>query len=318
MQLFRKDLTNTKGWELVYEFSTNLINGGKDIVIEDLIAEPGKPYLYQAMFYRKYFDGATQNWITTYLKSYVEMINPVVLVTDDIFLVTKTGILRIAYNPELTQFKRNMVDQISTTIGGAYPFVTRNGKQRHRTFSLGGLLSYNREVTTFYTADIIKQQDSYGKREASSENKFVNSTFTSFVDETHYTGLSNSVREALYEKEFRNKAMDFLYDDHIILFKSMQEGNIIVRLTSVSMTPNTQLNRDIYSFTSQAVEVMDNSVENCYEYFVAHADDKIVVYKDLYLIVFGYDETTGTAAIAEKNWVESNQTIIAYQLNKGV
>lgn len=318
MQLFRKDLTNTKGWELVYEFSTNLINGGKDIVIEDLIAEPGKPYLYQAMFYRRYFDGATQNWITTYLKSYVEMTTPVVLVTDDIFLVTKTGILRIAYNPELTQFKRNMVDQVSTTIGGAYPFVTRNGKQRHRTFTLGGLLSYNREATTFYTADIIKQQDSYGKREASSENKFADSTFTSFVTETNYTGLSNSVREALYEKEFRNKAMDFLYDDHIILFKSMQEGNIIVRLTSVSMTPNAQLNRDIYSFTSQAVEVMDNSVENCYEYFVIHADDKVVVYKDLYLSVLEYNTSTGTATIAEKNWAENNQTIITYQMNKGV
>ena len=177
-----------------------------------------------------------------------------------------------------------MVDQVTTTIGGAYPFVARNGKQQHRTFSLGGLLSYNREKTQLYEAKEIRNYDSFtGNNEAYIASPAIETIFARLPDSKYYQHLSNTNREILYEKEFREKAMDFLYSDDIILFKSLQEGNIIVRLTGVSMTPNVQLSRNIYSFTSQAVEVMDNSVENCYNYFVTHADDVIVIYNDLYI-----------------------------------
>lgn len=286
LQLFRKDLTANRGWELIQEISATL-NGANEsqvITLEDLIAEPGKPYLYSVTFYRQYFDGSTQSWITKYLKDTKTTQESTILLTDDIFLITKKGVLRIAYNPELTQYKRNMVDQVTTTIGGAYPFVTRNGKQRHRTFTLGGLLSYNREKTQFYEAKEIRNYDSFtGNNEAYITSPAIETIFTQLPDSKYYKDLSNTNREILYEKEFREKAMDFLYSDDIILFKSLQEGNIIVRLTGVSMTPNAQLSRNIYSFTSQAVEIMDNSVENCYNYFVTHADDVIVIYNDLYI-----------------------------------
>lgn len=318
LQLFRRDLTAKRGWELVQEISATLngTNKSQVITLEDLIAEPGKPYLYSIAFYRQYFDGSTQSWITKYLQDTKTTQDPVILLTDDIFLITKKGILRIAYNPELTQYKRNMVDQITTTIGGAYPFVTRNGKQKHRTFSLGGLLSYNREKAQLYEAKEIKNYDSFvGNNEAYLASSAIETIFTQLPDSEHYKHLSNMDKEILYEKEFREKAMDFLYSDDIILFKSMQEGNIIVRLTGVSMTPNAQLSRNIYSFTSQAVEVMDNSVENCYNYFVTHADDVIVIYNDLYIqSVLGAAETLNAL---EQQVIHTAQTetdtIILYQ-----
>lgn len=323
LQLFRKDLTSTKGWELVHEIVTNFEVSSNDILVnlEDVIAEPGKPYLYAAYCYHRYFDGVAQSWVTEYLQSTVASTKPAILVTNDIFLVTKNNILRIAYDPELTGFKQNMVDQITTTIGGAYPFVTRNGMQKHKTFTLGGLLSYNREIAQLYSAEEISKNDSTAIASvipAVSES----STMGEFINEIYYQNItSKAVREALYEKEFRNVAMDFLYSDDMILFKSLQEGNIIVRLTGVTMSPNAQLNRDIYSFSSQAVEVMENSVENCYKYFVFHTDDKAVVYKDLYLIVKEYGDAIAT--------IENNKSIIlddatrkgtllAYQINKGV
>lgn len=280
LQLFRKDLTANHSWELVQEITATLdgINDVQGFILEDIIAEPGKPYLYQATFYRQYFDGDTQSWITKYLNNTINTKEPVILLTDDIFLITKKGILRIAYNPELTQYRRNMVDQVTTTIGGAYPFVTRNGKQRHRTFSLGGLLSYNREKIQLYEAKEIKNYDSFaGNNETYLPRPIFESVFTQLPDAEYYKNLPNSNKEIVYEKEFRERVMDFLYSDNIMLFKSLQEGNIIVRLIGVSMTPNAQLNRNIYSFTSQAVEVMDNSVENCYNYFVIHPEAHMTI-----------------------------------------
>lgn len=311
IQLLRKDLTAKREWELIHVVPT-ILRGNATILIEDIIAEPGKPYLYQAQFYRRYYDGETANWVTKYLNSSVETATPAILITEDIFLVTKKGILRIAYNPELTQFKRNVVDQITTTIGGAYPFVSRNGKQRHKTFSLGGLLSYNREVTRFYTAEEIVANDSRANGVLDVSSETLSNVFTNFVNPAYYTGVSKNIKEALYEKEFREKVIDFLYSDDIILFKSMPEGNIIMRLTGVSMTPNAQLNRDIYSFTSQAVEVMENSVANCYKYFVVHAEDKIVLYNDLYLTVKEF--VNNIAVIGEDDY--QNEAITLYQENK--
>lgn len=323
LQLFRKDLTSTKGWELVHEIVTNFEVSSNDILVnlEDIIAEPGKPYLYAAYCYHRYFDGVAQSWITEYLQSTVTSTEPTILVTNDIFLVTKNNILRIAYNPELTGFKQNMVDQITTTIGGAYPFITRNGMQKHKTFTLGGLLSYNREITQLYSAEEISKNDSTATTSVISTIS-QSSTMGEFINESYYQNIaSKAAREAIYEKEFRNIAMNFLYSDDIILFKSLQEGNIILRLTSVTMNPNAQLNRDVYSFSSQAVEVMESSVENCYEYFVFHADEKAVVYKDLYLIVKEYGDA---AAIVEnkKSIILDEKTrrgtLLAYQINKGV
>ena len=41
------------------------------------------------------------------------------------------------------------------------------------------------------------------------------------------------------------------------MYKSPTEGNIVVKLMNVSLTPNQQLGRMIYDFTCTAYEVQD-------------------------------------------------------------
>jgi hypothetical protein len=50
--------------------------------------------------------------------------------------------------------------------------------------------------------------------------------------------FNNIADEAIAERNFRDELIDFLISDQVKLFKSMPEGNMLVRLTNVSLTPN--------------------------------------------------------------------------------
>ena len=54
--------------------------------------------------------------------------------------------------------------------------------------------------------------------------------------------------------------MDFLYANNVKLFRSTQEGNILVKLMDISFTPEAQLGRMIYSFSATAHEVDECSI----------------------------------------------------------
>jgi len=46
--------------------------------------------------------------------------------------------------------------------------------------------------------------------------------------------------------------MDFLYEDNVKLFRSVPEGNILVKLMDISFSPNQTLGRLVYSFSCTA------------------------------------------------------------------
>nr|DAN98159.1 MAG TPA: hypothetical protein [Caudoviricetes sp.] len=58
---------------------------------------------------------------------------------------------------------------------------------------------------------------------------------------------------------------EFLNDFNYKLFKSSTEGNIIIGLLNVSLTPNNTVGRMIYSFSATAYEVLENTIENLNE-----------------------------------------------------
>jgi hypothetical protein len=60
-----------------------------------------------------------------------------------------------------------------------------------------------------------------------------------------------------WERRFREEAMAWLNDGEPKLFRSMAEGNMIVMLTDVTLTPNNDVGRRTYNFTATAYEVGD-------------------------------------------------------------
>lgn len=64
------------------------------------------------------------------------------------------------------------------------------------------------------------------------------------------------------ERKFREKVEEFLNNFDYKLYKSPTEGNIVVILHNVSLTPNATLGRMIFDFSATAYEVMESTIEN--------------------------------------------------------
>lgn len=86
------------------------------------------------------------------------------------------------------------------------------------------------------------------------------------IDYTITTDLTDN--NIFIERKFREKVEEFLNDFTCKLYRSPTEGNIVVNLMNISMTPNEQLGRMIYEFSATAYEVLDNTLTDMDKYGV--------------------------------------------------
>ena len=75
--------------------------------------------------------------------------------------------------------------------------------------------------------------------------------------------ISENIR---LERQFKLEVLDWLTNGEPKLFKSPNEGNYIVRLLNISLTPNDQVGRMIHTFNATAYEVAEVSYDNLYKY----------------------------------------------------
>ena len=62
-----------------------------------------------------------------------------------------------------------------------------------------------------------------------------------------------------WEREFREQAIEWLNDGEPKLYRSMTEGNLIVMIDGITLTPNAQLGRRIWNFSCTVYEVGDGN-----------------------------------------------------------
>lgn len=86
------------------------------------------------------------------------------------------------------------------------------------------------------------------------------------IDYTITTDLTDN--NIFIERKFREKVEEFLNDFTCKLYRSPTEGNIVVNLMNISMTPNEQLGRMIYEFSATAYEVLDFTLPEMDKYGV--------------------------------------------------
>jgi hypothetical protein len=68
------------------------------------------------------------------------------------------------------------------------------------------------------------------------------------------------------EREFKLDVMEWLNNGQPKLFRSPAEGNYIVRLMNISLSPNDTLGRMLHTFTCSATEIAAPTFENFYDY----------------------------------------------------
>lgn len=219
---------------------------------------------YQYGIQEEYTDG-TRSAINIYNKD-----NPILVSFEHIYLIGDHGTqLKIKYDGTIGSYKKVLQESQVQTLGNKYPFIMRNGNVDYKQFSISGL------ITALSDENVVQWTHNHpGKgslQTIEKGNLFTSPTSVYGDSEDLYSKYNkeNNVtpyKDIIYEREFREKVIAFLTDGKPKLLKTMTEGNAIVQIMNVNLTPNQQLGRMIYSFSCDAYEVMDNTPENYEKY----------------------------------------------------
>lgn len=217
---------------------------------------------------------------------------PVLTVLDNIYLMRNYRQLNIQFNPQISSYQRAVSDTVTTTLGSKYPFISRNGNAAYRQFSISGLISSHMDDNSIFTS----------KDEIYQLNKDLYTTFNKEHNISEY-------RDYQYEYHFREKVLDFLYNEQAKLFRSPTEGNILVKLTNITLTPNQTLGRLLYSFSATAVEIDECTSENLMKYGVVKKANDSEIFQEASLLIYEHDEETGVTIVPTYS-VEGNALVL--------
>lgn len=200
---------------------------------------------------------------------YVETEDPIICVFEDIFLTCGDRQLKVQFNPVISELKYNTMESQQTTLGSQYPFIRRNGNNYFRSFNISGLVSALMDDNRWYNPNFIDGEFHYlyEREPFTSKSELYGKSeklYQKYNDEYNI----NEYQDYIYEREFRQKVMEFLYKNNIKLFRSLTEGNILVKLMNISFQPVETLGRMLYSFSASAVEIDNLNVKNYNKYNV--------------------------------------------------
>lgn len=211
--------TNYTVWEEVYRFSLMAQLASRHLC-KDFTIEQGKKYVY-----------GLQQYNSNNLRSNRILSNTVYADFEDAFLYDGKRQLKIKYNPKVSSFKKDLLEQKTDTIGGKYPFIFRNGRVNYSEFPISGLISYQMDEENLFLSE-----KEYGLAEKT----------------TNLTGENIAA-----ERAFKMKVLEWLTNGEPKVFRSPSEGNFIVRLMNSSLSPNDTVGRMLHTFSSTAYEIAD-------------------------------------------------------------
>lgn len=221
------DEDNYQSWSEVLKFA---LYGQQPSrwVWKDFTVKQGVSYRYALQQYND--SGLTSNRLES---------DPIYIDFEHAFLYDGTRQLKIKYNPKVTGFKNNLLESKLNTIGSQHPFIFRNGNVKYKEFSISGLIS------------------------CSTDDEFL---FVNENDFGEYDYTANLIGANIAsEREFKLKVLEWLNNGQPKLFRSPTEGNYIVRILNVSMTPNDTTGRMLHTFNATACEIAEYSYKNLNE-----------------------------------------------------
>ena len=71
---------------------------------------------------------------------------------EDAFLYDGERQLNIKYNPKVSTFKTDIIEQKLDTLGSKFPFIFRNGHTNYKEFAISGLISYLSDSEGLFTS----------------------------------------------------------------------------------------------------------------------------------------------------------------------
>lgn len=222
-------------WSVMTKYSTN---GGKEVnyTWKDFSVEQGIKYQY--VLVQSSFNATGE------ILYYSERKDPLQVTLDfeNMFLTDGEKQLKIKYDPKVSSFKDTILESKTDTIGGQYPFFFRNGQVRYKEIPISGLISYQMDRDNFFMSD---------EELGISEKSVLKNPTTDLVG-YNYTA----------ERKFKLAVLEWLTDGKPKLFRSPSEGNYVVRLMNISLSPNDTLGRMIHSFSCTGYECAAADIES--------------------------------------------------------
>ena len=172
---------------------------------------------------------------------------PKLVVFQHMYLSSGGRQLNIKFDPQINSFQRIVSEARIETIGSKYPWFVKNGAVDYKTFTISGTISALMDDSLLMKSS---REQLYGDRKQ-------------WYDDYNEKNRITPYNDYVYEKDFRQEVINFLYQDNIKLFRSATEGNIFVKLMDINFTPNTTLSRRIYSFSCTAYEADEFNLKNC-------------------------------------------------------
>lgn len=214
----------------------------------------------QGMTYRYSFREYNQNNVYA---SRVLAASDVYADFEDMFLLGENNIqLKIRFNPKVTSFKETKLEQKIDTIGNKYPFIFKNGTVGYKEFPISGLISYQMDDNELFINHLNDLNIlSNAKRYSSPVNQ--NEIDTNIGKSWELSQTINALGYNIAaERKFKLKVLNWLNDGKIKLFRSPTEGNYLIRLLNVSLSPEDKLGRMIHNFSATAYEMKEITYEN--------------------------------------------------------
>lgn len=206
----------------------------------------------------------------TIIKIYNE--EPIMMIFDNMFLDAGGRQLKIKYNPSVNSYKRNISETKIDTIGSQYPFIRRNGDMNYRQLTIAGMitsLSDEDEIQILHldeNTSSVETMINQGRLFTSATEIYGGEAQKELYENYNSEHQISKYNDFIYEREFREKVLDFLYKNDVKLFRSTPEGNVLVKLMNISLTPETTLGRYVYSFSCEAYEIGEATLENYIQY----------------------------------------------------
>lgn len=239
-QKIQRKSNSVPGWQTLFSSNDNSNVAGRWI---DYTVESGESYQYRLL---------TNN----YVHSNHQASDAISSNFEEIFLSNKDAMVAIRYNPNISGFKYVTQESITNTLGGQYPIIRKNGDTRYRQFTISGIIDNSCAVA----ASTNFTDSTRGTKTFNFDSSKPGSLYV--INTTPFTSLSDQK----LEREIRRVTMDFLTDSKPKLFRSFEEGNMIVYLSNISFTPNKTFGRHIYDFSATVTEMCEYNGQNLEKY----------------------------------------------------
>ena len=175
---------------------------------------------------------------------------------EDIILTDKNNrSLRVRFNPKISALKSITQEQKIETIGNKYPFFFHNGQLKYREIPLSGLIAMDMD-SWFYPADDIGDLN-----------------ILRGVTPSKFTGGRTSRENYYNERKFKLEVEKWLTNGEPKIMRSPTEGNFLVKLINISLSPEDQLARKLHSFSATAYEIGEYTIKDLYQHGFIHLDE---------------------------------------------